>query len=295
MRPTLVRLHRWFGLVMAGFLVMAGVTGSLLAWNDELEALVSPELFVASPAGPGPALDPLELRQRVQAAFAQAFVPRAPLQIEPGRTLAFRLRALPPPGGGTAPELADDQVFINPWTGRIQGQRKWGDIGQGTKNLMPFVLRLHDSLALDIVGSYLLGVVALLWTLDCFVGAWLTLPARASRNGGPSWLRRWRPAWGLRWRAGAHKLNFDLHRAGGLWPWAMLFVLAWSSVAFNLREVYEPVMRTLFTFQQDDAPDAAARRCCSPRSTGGRPATLAVRGWTRQHRRTASRCSVSTC
>ncbi|MGZ7192220.1 PepSY domain-containing protein, partial [Streptococcus pyogenes] len=79
--------------------------------------------------------------------------------------------------------------------------------------------------------------VALLWTLDCFAGAWLTFPApqrlNAPRPAKP-WLSRWAPSWKLRLSSGAYKLNFDLHRAGGLWTWAMLFVLAWSSVAFNL-------------------------------------------------------------
>lgn len=44
-------------------------------------------------------------------------------------------------------------------------------------------------------------------------------------------------------------MNFDLHSAGGLWPWAMLLVLAWSSVAFNLSEVYKPVMKAVFESQ----------------------------------------------
>lgn len=56
----------------------------------------------------------------------------------------------------------------------------------------------------------------------------------------------------MRWRGGAYKLNFDLHRAGGLWLWAMLFVLAWSSVAFNLNAVYSPVMKLFFA--TDDGP-----------------------------------------
>ncbi|MEA1120335.1 PepSY domain-containing protein, partial [Klebsiella pneumoniae] len=41
----------------------------------------------------------------------------------------------------------------------------------------------------------------------------------------------------------AYKINFDLHRAGGLWIWPMLLVFAWSGVAFNLTPVYSPVMR----------------------------------------------------
>nr|WP_315399543.1 PepSY domain-containing protein [uncultured Duganella sp.] len=36
-RPLLVRLHRYAGLGMAGFLLVAGLTGILLAWNAELE------------------------------------------------------------------------------------------------------------------------------------------------------------------------------------------------------------------------------------------------------------------
>jgi outer membrane receptor protein involved in Fe transport len=43
------------------------------------------------------------------------------------------------------------------------------------------------------------------------------------------------------------RVNFDLHRAGGLWTWAMLFVFAWSSVLLNLgTQVYIPVMQQLF-------------------------------------------------
>jgi uncharacterized iron-regulated membrane protein len=199
----------------------------------------------------------------------------APLAVKPGRTLVFSLSALPDPATGITPELADDQVFVNPYSGAVVGARKWGEIGQGVKNLMPFVYRLHYQLALGGVGGYVLGVVALLWTLDCFVGAWLTFPARRrsdnprksnprqsklrqsrppAQPGGRPWLARWKTAWQVRWRGGRFKLNYDLHRAGGLWLWAMLFVLAWSSVAFNLTEVYDPVMQAAFAHQADAEP-----------------------------------------
>ncbi len=35
------------------------------------------------------------------------------------------------------------------------------------------------------------------------------------------------------WRIKRSRFNYDLHRASGLWVWLMLFVLAWSSVAFG--------------------------------------------------------------
>lgn len=254
MRAALVIVHRWAGLVLAGFLLVAGLTGSLLAWNDELEAWAAPTLMLAPPPTPKAVpWDPLILRDRVQAAYPQTFVARAPLQIDAGRALVFRLYALPDPATGRTRELANDQVFVNPYTGALLGERKQGDITQGWRNLMPFVLRLHDSLALGDAGSVLMGVMALLWSLDSIVGALLTLPARRGEaRPGRGWLARWSLAWRVRWHGGAHKLNFDLHRAGGLWLWAMLFMLAWSSMAFNLREVYDPVTRALFAYQPDD-------------------------------------------
>ncbi len=262
-RAWLVLAHRWVGLVIAGFLLVAGLTGALLAWNDELEAWVSPELFRVAPPVPGaPPLDPLILRERVQSAFPGAWASDTPLAPQPGRALMFNLSAPADSAMGIEPGLADDQVFVDPYDGRILGARKRGDLAQGMKNLMPFIYRLHHELALGVVGSRVFGVVALLWTLDCFVGFCLSLPPRAGHRprpgravkaGGKSWLARWRSSWQVRWGAGSYKVNFDLHRAGGLWAWAMLFVLAWSAVAFNLSEVYDPVMKSVFTQQEDGA------------------------------------------
>ncbi|RZJ62870.1 MAG: PepSY domain-containing protein [Acidovorax sp.] len=263
MRPIAVLIHRWVGLTLAGFLVLAGLTGALLVWYEELDAWTSPHLLRAAPPVPrAPMLDPLVLRQKVQAQYPGVYAAMAPLQLMPGHAVVVRLFGLSTSATGQLQEPPNDQVFVNPYTGEVLGERKWGDIGQGVKNLMPFIYRLHYSLALDKAGETLLGIVALLWTMDCFAGAWLTLPAPKrnplARQATP-WLLRWWPSWKLRVGQGAYKLNFDLHRAGGLWIWAMLFVLAWSSVAFNLhQEVYDPVMRTLFAHQRDEQGQAKA-------------------------------------
>lgn len=244
---------------MAGFLLLAGLTGSLLAWYDELEAAISPQLFRVSPPDlEAPMLDPMVLRERFLVQHPGFAMPYLPLHAKPGRALQFFVELETSPGAA-AVDLPDDQFFIDPYTGHILGTRKWGDISQGLKNLMPFVYRLHYQLALGVVGTYAFGVIALLWTLDCFVGAYLTFPARARKSNprkitvARPWLARWWPAWKVRWAGGSYKLNFDLHRASGLWMWAMLFVLAWSSVAFNLSEVYNPVMRAMLAHQPDEA------------------------------------------
>lgn len=252
-------LHRWVGLAMAGFLLVAGLTGSVLVWRDELEALINPALFLAVPLADTDSamLDPVTLRERVLRAHPRARVTYVPGPIEPGRTAIFYLAPAP----GLPAHRADGlpkQVFINPYTAAIQGERRYGDITQGARNLMPFIHRLHHTLALGEVGHWVFGVVALMWTLDCLAGVYLTFPARPVRPSRPvrplarrAWLARWWPAWQIRFGAGAHKRNLDLHRAAGLWPWVLLLLFAWSSVALNLSPVYEPTMRLLMAHQPD--------------------------------------------
>ena len=258
-RPVLAAMHRYAGLLMAGFLIVTGVTGSALAWKDELEAVMLPAVFRVAPPTPGAApLDALLLRESVAARFPQAQVSYAPLSAPPGHSMVFYLRQ-----PEDAP-LASDEVFVDPYTGTILGQRRWGEISEGAINLLPFIERLHYALALGDTGLLMFGLIAIIWTVDCFIGAALTFPARLKKRSPEAkpWLLRWRPSWLLRRHGGSYKLVFDLHRAGGLWLWAMLLVFAWSGVAFNLYGAYAAVMHPLFAHQ--GAEEIVARHMPSP-------------------------------
>jgi uncharacterized iron-regulated membrane protein len=115
---------------------------------------------------------------------------------------------------------------------------------------------------------WLFGIVALLWTIDCFVGAYLTFPVAVPAARGATrsaWLTRWAPAWLLKTQQ-LFSLVFTWHRASGLWIWGMLLVFAWSAVALNLGEqVYQPVMRRILPgaepseLPQLDAPRPSPR------------------------------------
>ena len=50
MRPLFVLLHRWFGLAVAIFLFISGLTGAFISWDHELDALLNPQLFHARSA-----------------------------------------------------------------------------------------------------------------------------------------------------------------------------------------------------------------------------------------------------
>jgi uncharacterized iron-regulated membrane protein len=118
--------------------------------------------------------------------------------------------------------------------------------------MLPFVYRLHYSLALpEPWGRWLFGITALIWTVDCFVGFYLTLPARNIRF---RFWRRWKASWRIKRGGSVYRLNFDLHRAAGLWTWAMLLVLAVSSVQYNLNdELFAPALRALLPVEDANA------------------------------------------
>jgi len=253
-RQFWVRLHRWVGLVIAGFLVLAGLTGAVLVWHHELSSAITPELYHVKSPRPGAALlDPATILERAAQHAPGATISYLPLNTLPGDATFL-----------SAEGVAKPEMAVDPYTGDILARWDGGSLADGRVAIMPFLYRLHYSLALGTVGTWVFGVVGLLWTLDTFVGAYLTLPARcvsgASRSPA-TWLARWRPAWTVRRGGNAHKRNMDLHRAGGLWLWAVLFVFAWSSVGFNLSQVHTPVMRALFSFRAaTDLPDLPTPR-----------------------------------
>jgi uncharacterized iron-regulated membrane protein len=236
---------------MALFLVIAGVTGSALAFYHELDAQLNPRLMhVSRPSDTAEPIDLLMLREQLERKLSIVAVNYVPLKVKPGQAVSLWVE---PSGDGESQAAGDDEYFVDPYTGEVLGSRRWGDITQGIRNLMPFLYKLHYSLALGEVGSCLFGIIALLWTLDCFVGAYLTFPpARKAESNSPSsksWWSRWLKSWAVK-VGSLYKLTFTWHQASGLWVWAMLFVFAWSAVGLNLSEVYNPVMNAAFGMEE---------------------------------------------
>jgi uncharacterized iron-regulated membrane protein len=230
-------LHRYVGLVMAVFLVVAGLTGTVLVFMEELDAAINPGLMRVAP--PTTHVDPFEVARRVQQAQPDEVGWEVTFAVQPGHAV------------DRWHEVGDGkfvQRFINPYTGAILGDREWGNIRAGIVNLMPFIYRLHYSLALGDVGILIFGVVALLWTVDSFVGAYLTFPAKGpsdARTGVGLWMKRWLPAWLIKTNR-LFSWVFTWHRASGLWLWGFLLVFAWSGVGLNLSTVYRPLMSQVF-------------------------------------------------
>lgn len=251
-------LHRWVGLAIALFLFVSGLTGAVISWDHELDDLLNPHLTHVESRGAY--IPSLELARAIEARDPRASVTYVPLGPEPGEALNFGVSARVDPATGRLHELGYNEVFIDPVTGAELGRRDWGAAWPVTReNFVSFLYVLHYSLhipemwGVDRWGMWLLGGVAVLWTLDCFVGFYLTFPLRReARAGRPaavrrqlerSWWARWAPAWKIKTAGSGYRIAFDLHRAFGLWTWLLLFMLAFTAFSLNLyREVFHPLM-----------------------------------------------------
>ena len=256
MRLAFVLIHRYVGLAIAAFLFVAGLTGSVISWDREIDRWLNPQLFNAT--SQGEPLAPLDLAARVEASDPRGFVTYLPLHTKPGDSVSMLVDARADPATDKLFDLGYDQVFIDPVTGTILGKREWGAIGLDRQHLIPFLYKLHYSLCIpelwgiDTWGVWLMGGIALLWIVDCFVGFYLTLPMRrraAQDSRRANWWNRWKPAWRIKWGGSGFRINFDIHRAFGLWTWILLFILAVTAASLNLyKEVAQPVVAFFSTF-----------------------------------------------
>ncbi|MCB5183912.1 PepSY domain-containing protein [Methylobacillus gramineus] len=231
-RGVLLAIHRYGGLAIAAFLAIAALTGSIIAFEHELDSWLNPHLFKVLPTGNEP-LSPYKLRDIVASRHPQARVNQINLNAQPDHSAIFYLQSWP---GDDA--VTHNKIFINPYTGLELGKRNTRDPAFTRDNLIPLIYKLHYSLLLPGKwGIWLLGMVAIFWTLDCFIGLYLTLPRKQF-----SW-SSWKQAWLIKRSTGSIRMNYDLHRASGLWLWMLLLVLAVSSVRLNLyEEVFAPVV-----------------------------------------------------
>ena len=234
---------------------MAGITGALLAFHDELDDMFNHKLAYIDKQNM-PQLSIATLHDKVISTYPEYNFSSMPTSLEADKSAVFSIDRVRDQSAKNQLKAPFQEVYINPYNGDILGTRdkdEWS-----WRNTMWKVFWLHRDLLLGDIGKLLLGLIALLWTINCFIGFYLTLPRtlkkshethRKTVKKRASFIKRWLPAWKIRRKTNTFKLNYDLHHAFGLWLWLMLFTIAWSSVGFNLKSVYQPVMQAVVGFE----------------------------------------------
>lgn len=237
-RHQLLLLHRYTGIALAAFVVLAGLTGSLLAFHHEVDAFLTPELHRVAPGEGRASLDDVGARieaerpELVVGYFVHSAAGPGPIKAVMNTREAARAGKLDREAAGNS------EAYVDPHTGRVLGWRNWGEFGATRAHVVPLVYRLHMSLFLGGAGQWITAIIGVFLLVTLVMGTVLALPRLAL-------LQR---AFTVEWRGSAARKLFDLHRAGGLAAGWILAILAFTGVYMNLPTVVEPVLAAVAPF-----------------------------------------------
>lgn len=217
LRSMWVVAHRWIGLTAGLLFVLLGLTGSALVFHQAIDEWLNPEILLTQEIGP---------RRPVQEIIAAAELaapgdsPRAYFADFPRRandvwTIWFRT------GAKDDPKFL--QVYVDPYTAEVTGQRVWGEY------LTTWIYALHSRLLTGRSGEIIVGVSGLIMLLSIGTGVYLWWPL---------WKHSWRAAVAVR---GGRRLHYDLHKVVGLASAALLAVLAFTGVYLIFPEWIRPL------------------------------------------------------
>jgi uncharacterized iron-regulated membrane protein len=228
-RHWLVKLHRYSGLLLSLYIVMAGLTGAALAFNDDIDAWLNPQFYHLGSSGGRQPID--ALAARVEQDYPHARLAFFSMGQDANAPLEAKLRPRKP-----SDELAVDTVFIDPVTAAVVGERNTKAVSLAPQNLMPFLFRLHRYLLLDKPGAIISGSLGLLWLATLLIGFALAWPRH--RKG-------WGKALSIKRGAGSFRLMYDLHRTVGLVAGVLLVITAFTGAVMNLPDVARPLVSSL--------------------------------------------------
>lgn len=245
------------GIALAAFVALAGVTGSFLAFHHEIDAALTPELHRVTPGSARASLD--EIAARAEARHAHLVVGYLVFTADPRASVrvVMNTRAAAEAGRLDREAAGHLELYADPYSGAILGERRWGETGATRAHLVPMIYRLHMSLFLGTAGQWITAVVALFLMVSIGLGMVLALPR----------LRLLGRAFTVKWRAGRARAFFDLHRTSGLAAGLLLVVLAFTGLYMNVPSVVEPAVAAISPFTP--RPDSV-RRPGAPREQSWR-------------------------
>lgn len=209
MRNAVFYVHLVVGFAVGLLLTSAGLTGAVLVWRPQLDVLLNPGLLRTAAVGPHIEVDrAVEAAVRAHPEHAPALVqvPRAPHE-------TFEITT-----AGADPI----QIFVDPVSGAVLGSR---GVEEGFTNAL---FAWHTTLLSGETGERVMGTAALLLLVLVATGVVVWWPG----------LRRMADGVRIRWSASWKRVNFDAHRAVGIWSTPFLTVAAVTGSSLVFHDAY---------------------------------------------------------
>lgn len=218
-RKLWLKVHLYLGLVAGAVFVLIGLTGSLLAFEFPLDEELNSKLMTVSANEQRKSSLPLD---DILTAGLKVLPPGGKIStigFPRHSGLAYELWFEQPSPNANHSE--NHQVFINPYTGKVNGQRLKVDFERGWRGpFMDVVLRLHYSLAVGAAGMTTIGFIGLALLFSVLTGLILWWPSSG----------KFRKALTIKRNASSERFNFDLHKTFGFYSSVILLFMLASGV-----------------------------------------------------------------
>lgn len=198
-------LHLWLGLASGIIVLILGVTGCILVFEQEIRVLTSPWLIAEKKAGQE-MLPPSKLHEAVRLALPEKKI-RSVWYYGEGRTAKFSLNS-------------DSNVFVNPYTAEVVAMVDHEDffheVDEGHRHLwLP-----------EEIGHHLVGWGTLVFFLLLISGIILWWPKKWNKKGVDQSFK-------IRWKAKFKRLNYDLHNVMGFYSLILAFLMAFTGLIMS--------------------------------------------------------------
>jgi uncharacterized iron-regulated membrane protein len=211
-------LHLWLGLASGLVMLILGLTGCALVFEQEIKLLSTPWLHAVAPKGNAEVLLPSELYRSVESTL-------------PGR----EIESIWYYGKNRTAQLkvhgSDSTVYVNPYTGSVIAIAS-------SKDIFKFFKDGHYYLWMPKkIGSPIVGWGTLIFFLLVLSGLVLWWPKRWNRKSREQ-------AFQIRVKAKFKRLNYDLHNVLGFYALTIALLLAFTGLIMSFswfnNGVYQP-------------------------------------------------------
>ncbi|WP_310481038.1 PepSY-associated TM helix domain-containing protein [Chamaesiphon sp. VAR_48_metabat_403] len=220
LRTTIFTLHRWLGLFAGLILVIVGITGSLLVFRQEWDDWLVRWRF-GTVAAATPPLDIQLLVATVKTTYAnvQGAIPSyvsIPTNPATPYTIGLQIGEI------------YREVFVNPVTNKILGDRQW------ETSIVGRLFEIHIRILSGDTGAIVVGIAALLLLILSITGLFLW----------PGW-RNFISGFKIKFKAHPKRTNFDIHKVTGIITIAFLAMIAFTGFCWNFHAQSEPIIHAL--------------------------------------------------
>ncbi|QEC45821.1 putative iron-regulated membrane protein [Pseudobacter ginsenosidimutans] len=206
--------HLYLGIIAGAILVVVGLTGSILVFQDEIDIALNKDLFESMKGQKRYSIE--EVVPVVQQKYPTKefdYVMYADVK-NPNATYRF------------FNFHTEEEFFINPYTAELSGKRLVNS------SFIRIVMNIHRTLLVPVAGRYIVGFATLCMLILTISGLRLWVPQQYKK-----W-KQWKAVLTVNFRASFKRQNYDWHNVIGFYTAPIVILLSITGIAITFSTLF---------------------------------------------------------